>query len=90
MRIGIVPALIASGGGVYQYSITMLGALGEWKEQACEDEFILFARQAPDPMLLNGRDWTFKPLLPVQPRSQREKILEASRRIVGEGPHREA
>jgi glycosyltransferase involved in cell wall biosynthesis len=90
MRIGIVPALTASGGGVYQYSITMLGALGEWKEQACEDEFILFARQAPDPMLLNGRDWTFKPLLPVQPRSQREKILEASRRIVGEGPHREA
>ena len=43
MRIGVVPALNPSGGGVYQYSMTMLRALGNWKEQACEYEFIVFA-----------------------------------------------
>jgi glycosyltransferase involved in cell wall biosynthesis len=90
MRIGIVPAPNASLGGVYQYSITMLHALGEWKAQACEDEFIVFAQQAPDPTILNGQGWKFKPLMPMQPRSQQEKILEVLRRIVGEGPHREA
>ena len=90
MRIGIVPALKPSGGGVYQYSIIMLRALGEWKEQACGDEFIIFAHQAPDPTLLNGQGWTFRPLMPAQTRSRQKKILEVLRRIVGEGPHREA
>jgi len=90
VHIGIVPALNPSGGGVYQYSITMLRALGEWKEQACEDEFIVFAQQAPDPKLLNGQGWTFKPLMPAQPRLQQRNILEVLRRIVGEGSHREA
>ena len=67
MRIGIVPAPNRSGGGVYQYSITMLRALAEWKEKACEDEFIVFASQAHDPTFrsLNGGSWTFQPLFPV-------------------------
>ena len=91
MRIGIVPALNPSGGGVYQYSITMLRALGEWKEKACEDEFIVFASQAHDPIFrsLNGGSWTFQPLFPAQPRSLQKEILGVIRGVVGEGPHRE-
>lgn len=90
MNIGVVPALNPTGGGVYQYSITMLRALGEWKEHACEDQFIVFAQQALDPTLVNGQGWTFKPLMPAQTRPQEKKILEVLRRIVGEGPHRDA
>ena len=49
MRIGVVPALNPSGGGVYQYSMTMLRALGSWKEQACEYEFTVFAEKSRHP-----------------------------------------
>jgi glycosyltransferase involved in cell wall biosynthesis len=95
MRIGIVPAFDPACGGVYQYSITMLRALCEWKDKACEDDFVVFAEQIPDPTLrsLNGRDWTFKPLVPEQPWSVRNKIkqtFDVLRGVVGEGPHREA
>lgn len=91
MRIGIVPFLNPSGGGIYQYSMTMLRALGEWKDNACEDEFILFAEQAGEAGLrLNGRAWTPKPLVPEQPFSLKDKMLAKLRAIVGEGPHREA
>jgi glycosyltransferase involved in cell wall biosynthesis len=92
MRIGIVPAPNRSGGGVYQYSITMLRALAEWKEKACEDEFIVFASPAHDLTFrsLNGGGWTFQPLFPAQPRSLQKEILEMLRGVVGEGPHREA
>ena len=95
MRIGIVPALNPSHGGVYQYSMTTLGALYEWKDNGCEDEFIIFAEEIPDPTLpsLNGSHWTLKPLAPEQPRSIQKKIrqiAEVLRQVVGEGPHRQA
>src|SRR5262245_35580591 len=91
MRIGIVPHLNPSGGGVYQYSITMLRVLGEWKEEVCEDEFIVFASQARDATFrsLNGGKWTFQPLFLPQPRSLQKEVLELMRGVVGEGPHRE-
>jgi glycosyltransferase involved in cell wall biosynthesis len=95
MRIGIVPVINPSGpsgGGVYQYSMTMLHALHEWTGNRCEDEFVVFSLGAPKSVLesLNGRSWTFKPLMPEPPPSLQQKILEVLRRIVGEGPHREA
>jgi glycosyltransferase involved in cell wall biosynthesis len=91
MRIGIVPIInpsSPSGGGVYQYSMTMLRTLHEWTDSRYEDEFVVFSPEAPKSVLelLNGRGWTFKPLVP---RSLQQKILEMLRRFVGEGPHRE-
>ena len=44
MRIGIVPNLNPSAGGIYQYSLTMLRALHEWKD-GCDDQFVVFAEQ---------------------------------------------
>ena len=89
MRIGIVPNLNPFSGGVYQYSLTMLRALHEWKDEGCEDEFVIFAKQAPHPTLasLNGRNWK---LVPAEPPSLQQYALDALRRIVGEGTHREA
>jgi len=45
MRIGIVPVInpsVSSGGGVYQYSMTMLRALHEQTGIRYEDEFVVF------------------------------------------------
>ena len=95
MRIGIVPVINPSGpsgGGVYQYSMTMLRALHERTDSRCEDEFVVFSHEVPKSVLelLNGRNWTFKPLVLEQPRSLQQKILDVLRGFVGEGPHREA
>src|SRR5215510_9775978 len=59
MRIGIVPAVNPSWGGVYQYSLTMLHALDVWKSDGCEDEFVVFASGAPHPALVQttGHGW---------------------------------
>jgi hypothetical protein len=35
-RIGIVPGLHPSRGGVYQYSIAMMDALNGWRDDGCE------------------------------------------------------
>src|SRR5262249_36095953 len=89
MRVGIVPVITGFGGGVYQYSLTMLHALHDWKCDGSEDEFIVFSDHTHDPALvpLNGRHWTVKP---IQPPSPQKQALDGLRRIVGEGPHREA
>jgi glycosyltransferase involved in cell wall biosynthesis len=88
MRIGIVPALNPSGGGVYQYSITMLRALHEWKEKRSEDDFVIFAGEPRHPLLtsLNGRHWTIISL----EQSHQRQTLNFLRHVVGEGPHRKA
>jgi len=85
MRIGIVPAVNPASGGVYQYSLAMLQALNSGSGDGCEDEFVVFAPDAPDLPLVttNGPGWTFKPLVPPS-------RLDVLRRIIGEGPHREA
>jgi glycosyltransferase involved in cell wall biosynthesis len=92
MRIGVVPNLNPSAGGIYQYSLTMLRALYEWKEGTCDDEFVVFAADLLHPALvsLNGRNWSVNSLMPVQPPSVREQTVNVLRRIIGEGPHREA
>ena len=89
MRIGIVPVLSGFGGGVYQYSFTMLRALDEWKGAACEDDFVVFTHQMHHPAIvpLNGHGWTVQPL---HPPSVKRQALNMLRRIVGEGRHREA
>jgi hypothetical protein len=80
MRIGILPNLDPSAGGVYQYSFTMLRALHEWKEKGCEDEFVVFAAELLHPALvsLNGRHWTVKSLMPVQSPSLGQQTLNVT------------
>jgi glycosyltransferase involved in cell wall biosynthesis len=92
MRIGILPSVDPSTGGIYQYSWNMLRALHEWKEVGCEDEFLIFTAVSLYPALasLNGRNWTVKSLALLKPPSLREQMLDGLRRLAGEGPHREA
>ena len=86
MRIGIYPALAPSSGGIYQYSLSMLSVLAQWKSDGCEDHFVLFTDKIVDPAVAagtSGNGWTIKP--PQRP----PQALNMLRRIVGEGPHRE-
>lgn len=68
MRIGIVPELETRGGGVYQYSLTILHGLQEWKSED-QDEFVVFAHDVNDSALmsLKGRHWTIKTIDPPSP-----------------------
>ena len=85
MRIGIYPALAPSSGGIYQYSLSMLSVLAQWKIDGCEDHFVLFTDKIVPAVTAgtNGNGWTIKP--PQRP----PQALNMLRRIVGEGPHRE-
>ena len=86
MYIGIVPAL-GGGGGTYQYSITMLHALDEWKNEGCEDKFVVFDNMHYHVVSLNKQDWDVKPLYPPTLKRQISYVL---RRVVGEGLRRKA
>lgn len=83
MRIGIVPVLSGFGGGIYQYSVAMLGGLAEWGSQGCPDEFVVFAHHKNQPALARARQlgWTIKPPKPVSIRSLARNALT---RVVGE------
>ena len=87
MRIGIVPCLNSSLGGVYQYSVTMLDALNDWTDGKCQDDLVLFVSEVQHSVLARLRvpPWSVTALEP--PGRQR---VDALRRILGEGPHREA
>lgn len=54
MRIGVVPATGGREGGVYQYCLTILRALCEWKENGCEDEFIVLTDEVESEALQLG------------------------------------
>lgn len=51
MRIGIVPDMDASNGGIHQYSMSMLYALDALAERFSEDTFIAFVPDPDDPHL---------------------------------------
>jgi glycosyltransferase involved in cell wall biosynthesis len=85
MRVGIVPNLNPSAGGIYQYSLTLLRALRQWKT---DDQFVVFTDQTDCQALsLEAEGWQLKPLKPA---SEQRKRLDGLRSVVGEGPHREA
>jgi len=86
LRIGIVPCLNSSLGGVYQYSITMLDALNHSTDAQCQDDLVLFASEMQHSVLarFRGPAWS---VMALEPPGRR---VDALRRIVGEGPHREA
>jgi glycosyltransferase involved in cell wall biosynthesis len=86
MRIGIVPVLNGLVGGIYQYSLTMIRVLGEWKRDRGEDEFIVFASRMDHPAIaaLNRPNWTVKPR---RPPSLKWEVLNALARIAGAGAY---
>jgi glycosyltransferase involved in cell wall biosynthesis len=83
MRIGLAPILSARGGGVYQYSLSMLNALSDWNR----DEFVVFSDQTPDAgvVLPAGANWSFTSLYPP---SRTHGLLSRARRLANEGPLR--
>jgi glycosyltransferase involved in cell wall biosynthesis len=66
MRIGIGPILSGLTGGIYQYSLTMIHALGMCKGNMCGDEFIVFASRMDHPAIvdLNRERWMVRPWRP--------------------------
>src|SRR6266404_3473743 len=83
MRIGIVPGLNASDGGIYQYSFTMLQALDN--RQMSRDSFILFADKMRNPAVvaLRNEGWVVKPLVPI---TLRRRFISLAERVVGPRP----
>jgi glycosyltransferase involved in cell wall biosynthesis len=68
MRIGVVPSLRRSDGGIYQYGASLLSVLrGEASASCPEDEFVLFTRAGDDPDAIEScraAGWTIRPLYP--------------------------
>jgi glycosyltransferase involved in cell wall biosynthesis len=95
MRIGIVPALNPSAGGIYQYSQTIMRTIATLSETELEDEFVVFVDQLPAPNLPLPSGWMWE-CAPITPHSGGaantgiHALVEFLRRAVGEGPHREA
>jgi glycosyltransferase involved in cell wall biosynthesis len=84
LRIGLFPFLNRHGGGIYQYSLTLLSALDSW--ETTDD---LLAITATSDAILDrlSPKWSVQ-MLPSSPPPN--KALSGLRKIVGEGPHRDA
>ncbi len=81
MRIGIFPVLNRSGGGTYQYSLTLLQAISS-SQELNEDEFVIFADDIDQPELMpSGPQWSIHPAKPFSIKRAAKAVL---RRIVGE------
>jgi glycosyltransferase involved in cell wall biosynthesis len=88
MRIGIVPTLTASSGGLYQYNLRLLRTL---RDCCQDDEFVIFmgTGNLPPELAQDPPRWTTKPITPPV-KTTVDRPLDSLRRMVGEGPHREA
>ncbi len=81
MRIGIFPVLNRSGGGTYQYSLTVLHAISSSPELS-EDEFVIFADDIDQPELMpSGPQWSIRAAKPFSIKRAAKAVL---RRFVGE------
>lgn len=69
MRIGIVPCLDKSAGGVYQYSVTMLNALLKLQKDGEHDDFVIFTDDLENENLFKYKDagWDIVPLYTTTP-----------------------
>jgi glycosyltransferase involved in cell wall biosynthesis len=81
MRIGLVPVLDNTSGGVYQYSLNVLQALLDWSMNGGEDSVVVFTEQvrcpALDPL---PPTWTVRPLMAPW---LEWRALRALRRLTG-------
>ncbi len=85
MRIGVVPYLNQNGGGIYQYSLSIIRALADWKT---DDELILVNMFGKQTLPSNGHvHWETKTF---QPNRKPGGALDGLRKLVGKGPHRDA
>ena len=65
VRIGIFPGMNASDGGIFQYSLTALNTIREWKSNGCADEFTIYTDDAgKGATLLREQGWSVKPVSP--------------------------
>ena len=82
MRIGIVPGLNASDGGIYQYSLAMLQALHH--RQSRGESFIIFADpQNPTVGALRKEGWIVQPLVPI---TLRRRFVDLAENLIGPRP----
>jgi glycosyltransferase involved in cell wall biosynthesis len=81
MRVGVAPVLDGAGGGIYQYSLSILRALKSWTESNRGDSFAIFTGDAGSPALqslhMKRRD-----VLPLR-RPQPRRLIQLGQRMVG-------
>jgi glycosyltransferase involved in cell wall biosynthesis len=87
VRIGIIPGLDPADGGIYQYSLTMLKALGDSRQTFSEDEFVVFSSNPGGELTreLRSEGWLVLPLLPP---TLKRRVVRASENLVGTWPRR--
>jgi glycosyltransferase involved in cell wall biosynthesis len=87
VRIGIVPGLDPSEGGIHQYSLTMLKALTASRRAFAQDEFIAFSSNTNGPLLdsLISEGWSVLPLLPP---TLKRRMVKLSESFTGPAPRR--
>jgi len=86
MRIGLLPCLNDSRGGVYQYSLTLLKSLWILEQEGLDEEFLLFITEKNRSTNLISAHWPQRFLF--EERSIPNKILDILDRVIGEGIHR--
>lgn len=88
MRVAILFATTKSDGGIYQYALTLVHAIERLRQEVSHDDFVLlFPNPRQElPSSLRQRGWTVLPLSHPPTKG----IGTVLRRLVGEGPHREA
>jgi glycosyltransferase involved in cell wall biosynthesis len=81
MRIGIVPALNRSGGGLYQHSLNILHALESWRTAGWQDEFVIFVDNLNHPLVasLRGMGWEIRS---IHPSLLKRRLIDKLRRVV--------
>src|SRR5215831_20121738 len=86
VRIGVCPYLDPNGGGIYEYSLSILQSLENWKT---EDELLLVSLKGAQsiPRYLDLRKWEIRSLDLDPPSST---LLDNLRKVIGKGPHRDA
>lgn len=82
MRIGIVPGLTASDGGIYQYSLTMIRALDEAQKDFSQDEFVIFASDMHNANVVALKDQGWR-VIPLVPPTLKRRMLSLAGKAVG-------
>jgi len=77
MRIGILPDLRSSAGGIYQYSLTMLRALQDWAADGCTDEFVILTNNERHEALRGFKEpvWHTKPVQAPSAKGMARELL---------------